>query len=78
MLIFMLFRENMRNDGPMQSFIPKDDMLKEPTHTRRGNFPINYVLDATMNILSIGSWHLVVYSKGIRHHCVCMIIQYYT
>jgi hypothetical protein len=23
-----LARENMRNDGPMQSFIPQDDMIK--------------------------------------------------
>ena len=23
-----LARENMRNDGPMQSFIPQDDMLR--------------------------------------------------
>ena len=64
MLIFMLFRENMRNDGPMQSFIPKDDMLKEPTHTHDAATSQlkNYVLDETMNIwvlYSGTSWYIL-------------------
>jgi len=45
-------RENMRNDGPMQSFIPKDDMLKV-TLDLSDNGPVFSALDDMMLKLSL-------------------------
>jgi len=47
-----LARENMRNDGPMQSFIPKDDMLKV-TLDLSDNGPVFSALDEMMMKLSM-------------------------
>jgi len=47
-----LARENMRNDGPMQSFIPKDDMLKV-TLDLSDNGPVFSALDEMMLKLSM-------------------------
>jgi len=47
-----LARENMRNDGPMQSFIPKDDMLKV-TLDLSDNGPVFSALDDMMLKLSL-------------------------
>jgi len=47
-----LARENCRNDGPMQSFIPKDDMLKV-TLDLSDNGPVFGALDEMMMRLSM-------------------------
>jgi len=47
-----LARENCRNDGPMQSFIPKDDMLKV-TLDLSDNGPVFGALDEMMMKLSM-------------------------
>jgi len=47
-----LARDNMRNDGPMQSFIPKDDMLKV-TLDLSDNGPVFSALDDMMLKLSL-------------------------
>ena len=47
-----LARENMRNDGPMQSFIPKDDMVKI-TLDLSDNGPVFSALDEMMMKMSL-------------------------
>jgi hypothetical protein len=55
-----LARENMRNDGPMQSFIPQDDMIKvtldlsgKGTRAKKKSFNQAVILTAVVCIFQI-------------------------